>query len=62
MVHDFYIRKSSVGLMTLYQIAFVMLFWAITVIFFYSMGVDSGYKEGRRSVTKFYTDREKVRS
>lgn len=48
--------------MSMYQIAFVMMFWAITVIFFYSMGVDSGYKEGRRAVTKFYQDREKVRS
>ena len=48
--------------MSMYEIAFAMMFWAITVIFFYSMGVDSGYKEGRRDVTKFYQDREKVRS
>lgn len=48
--------------MTIYEIGFLMLGWALTIVIFYSMGVDSGYKEGRRSVTKFYQDREKVRS
>jgi uncharacterized membrane protein len=48
--------------MTLLEIGFVTLGWATTIIIFYSMGVDSGYKEGRRAVQKFYEQRDKVRA
>jgi hypothetical protein len=47
--------------MTLFEIGFIMLGWVTTIIIFYSMGVDSGYKEGRRAVRKFYDQRDKVR-
>ena len=61
MVHDFNLSKSGVGFMSIYEIGFLMIGWTFTVIIFYSMGVDSGYKEGRRAVQKFYEHRDKVR-
>jgi len=48
--------------MTLLEIGFLMLGWFVSVIMFYSMGVDAGYKEGRRTVRKFYDQRDKVRA
>ena len=48
--------------MSLIEIGFVMVAWATTIVMFYSMGVDSGYKEGRRAVQKFYEQRDKVRA
>ena len=62
MVYDFYISELGVVRMTLLEIGFVMVFWTITIVMFYSMGVDSGYKEGRRAVQKFYEQRDKVRA
>lgn len=47
--------------MSIYDIGFLMIGWAITIVIFYSMGVDSGYKEGRRAVRKFYEQSDKVR-
>jgi hypothetical protein len=48
--------------MTIYQIAFLMVGWGISAVIFYSLGVDSGYKEGRRAVRKLYEQRDKVRA
>lgn len=48
--------------MSMVQIAFLMLGWLATAVVFYSMGVDSGYKEGRRALRKFYEQRDKVRA
>lgn len=48
--------------MTLLEIGFLMLGWFASAIMFYSMGVDAGYKEGRRAVRKFYDQRDKVRA
>ena len=61
-MHDFYISELGVVRMTLLEIGFVMVAWATTIVMFYSMGVDSGYKEGRRAVQKFYDQRDKVRA
>jgi hypothetical protein len=47
--------------MTIYEIGFLMIGWTFSIIIFYSMGVDSGYKEGRRALRKFYEQRDKVR-
>lgn len=47
--------------MSIYEIGFLMVLWSLTVVIFYSLGVDSGYKEGRRAVRKFYEQRDKVR-
>jgi hypothetical protein len=48
--------------MELYEIGIVMVLWLFSVIIFYSMGVNSGYIEGRRAVREYYDKREKVRS
>ena len=48
--------------MTIYEIGFIMLGWLGTAVLFYSMGVDTGYKEGRRAMRKFYEQRDKVRA
>jgi mannose/fructose/N-acetylgalactosamine-specific phosphotransferase system component IID len=50
------------GIMTIYEIGFLMVGWSLSIVFFYSMGVDAGYKEGRRAVRKFYEQRDKVRA
>jgi hypothetical protein len=47
--------------MNIYEIALLMVGWLATVVFFYSMGVDAGYREGRRAMRKFYDQRDKVR-
>ena len=48
--------------MNIYEIGLLMVVWLATVVLFYSMGVDAGYKEGRRAVRKFYEQRDKVRA
>ena len=48
--------------MTIYEIGLLMVAWSLSIVFFYSMGVDAGYKEGRRAVRKFYEQRDKVRA
>jgi len=48
--------------MTIYEIALLMVGWLATVVVFYSIGVDAGYKEGRRAMRKFYDQRDKVRA
>ena len=47
--------------MNIYEIGLLMVGWFATVVLFYSMGVDAGYREGRRAVRKFYEQRDKVR-
>ncbi len=47
--------------MTIYEIGLLMVGWTLTIVFFYSMGVDAGYKEGRRAMRKFYDQQDKVR-
>lgn len=61
MVHHFHLSGFSVGIMSLVQIGFIMLFWFFSAMVFYSLGCDSGYKEGRRAVREYYDKREKVR-
>ena len=48
--------------MNIYEIGIMLTLWALTIVFFYSMGVDAGYREGRRAVRKFYEQRDKVRA
>lgn len=48
--------------MNIYEIGIMLTLWALTIVFFYSMGVDAGYKEGRRAMRKFYDQRDKVRA
>ena len=48
--------------MTIYEIGILMALWTISIVSFYSMGVDAGYREGRRTMRKFYDQRDKVRA
>jgi hypothetical protein len=48
--------------MTIYNIAIVLAIQLGTAIWFYSLGVKSGYLEGRRAVREYYEKREKVRA
>ena len=48
--------------MTALNIAFLMLGWFASVGFFYSMGVKSGYLEGRKAVRSYYEQRDKARA
>lgn len=48
--------------MTIYEIGFAMIFWALSVVYFYTMGVNSGYIEGRKALRKHYEQRDKVRA
>ena len=48
--------------MTIYEIGIMMCLWIISIVFFDSMGVDAGYREGRRAMRKFYDQRDKVRA
>lgn len=48
--------------MNIYEIGIMLTLWALTIVFFYSMGVDAGYREGRRAMRKFYDQRDKVRA
>lgn len=48
--------------MNIYEIGLLMVGWLATVVLFYSMGVDAGYREGRRAMRKFYDQRDKVRA
>jgi hypothetical protein len=50
-----------VAAMTIYEIGLVLLFWAFTIVYFYTMGVNSGYIEGRKALRKHYEQRDKVR-
>ena len=47
--------------MNIYNIAIVLVIQLGTAVLFYSMGVDAGYREGRRAMRKFYDQRDKVR-
>lgn len=48
--------------MTALNIAFIMLGFLANGVIFYSMGVDAGYREGRRTMRKFYDEANKVRA
>jgi hypothetical protein len=48
--------------MNIYEIGILMCGWTISCVWFYTMGVNTGYIEGRRAVRKFYEQRDKVRA
>jgi arginine exporter protein ArgO len=50
------------GIMSAFNIAFLMLGWFASVVWFYTLGVNTGYIEGRKAVRKFYEQRDKVRA
>jgi hypothetical protein len=48
--------------MTIYEIGLLMCGWFLSSVWFYTMGVNTGYIEGRKAVRKFYEQRDKVRA
>ena len=48
--------------MNIYEIAILMTGWVLSTVWFYTMGVNAGYIEGRKAVRKFYEQRDKVRA
>ena len=62
MVHYYNLSECGVVTMSAINIAFLMLGWFASSCFFYSLGVSSGYIEGRKAVRKFYEHRDKVRA
>ena len=48
--------------MNIYEIGILMCGWTISCVWFYTMGVNTGYIEGRKAVRKFYEQRDKVRA
>ena len=48
--------------MSIYEIGIMMSLWTLSVVWFYTMGVNIGYIEGRKAVRKFYEQRDKVRA
>ena len=48
--------------MNIYEIGLLMCGWFASVVWFYTMGVNTGYIEGRKAVRKFYEQRDKVRA
>ena len=48
--------------MNIYEIGILMVFWTISCVWFYTMGINTGYIEGRKAVRKFYEQRDKVRA
>ena len=48
--------------MNIYEIAMIMTGWLGSCVWFYTMGVNTGYIEGRKAVRKFYEQRDKVRA
>jgi hypothetical protein len=62
MVHDHYLRRVSVATMNIYEIGILMSLWTLSCVWFYTMGVNTGYIEGRKAVRKFYEQRDKVRA
>jgi hypothetical protein len=62
MVHDYHLRRASVATMNIYEIGILMSLWTLSCVWFYTMGVNTGYIEGRKAVRKFYEQRDKVRA
>jgi len=48
--------------MTIYEIGFLMLGWFASSIWFYTLGVNAGYTDGRRAVRQQVEQANKVRA
>ena len=47
--------------MELYEIGILMVLWMLSNCLFYSMGIKTGYVDGRKAVREYYENRQKVR-
>ena len=48
--------------MELYEIGIMLVFLMLSNCLFYSMGIKTGYLDGRKAVREYYEKREKVRA
>ena len=48
--------------MNIYEIGLLMIGWTISCVWFYTLGINTGYIDGRRAVRKQYEQRDKVRA
>jgi len=48
--------------MNIYEIGILMCGWVISSVWFYTMGINTGYIDGRRAMRKHYEQRDKVRA
>jgi hypothetical protein len=48
--------------MDIFEIGLMMIGWAFSCVWFYTLGVNSGYVEGRKALRKHYEQRDKVRA
>jgi hypothetical protein len=62
MVLNFYLPKYGVVTMTAINIAFLMLGWFASCVWFYTLGVNAGYTDGRRAVRQQVEQASKVRA
>ena len=62
MVHDLYLSECGVVTMSIYEIGIMMCLWTITSVWFYTMGVNAGYTDGRRAVRQQVEQANKVRA
>jgi len=62
LFRSLFLLDESGCIMTLFEIGLLLLGWFASIMVFYTMGVNSGYVEGRRALRKHYEQRDKVRS
>jgi hypothetical protein len=48
--------------MELHEIGIMLVLMMLSNVFFYSMGIKTGYIDGRKAVREYYEKREKVRA
>ena len=48
--------------MELYEIGIMLVLIMLSNVLFYSMGIKTGYLDGRKAVREYYEKREKVRA
>ena len=48
--------------MELHEIGIMLVFLMLSNVLFYSMGIKTGYLDGRRAVREYYEKRDKVRA
>ena len=48
--------------MQAHEIGILLVFIMLSNCLFYSMGIKTGYRDGRRAVREYYEKREKVRA
>jgi hypothetical protein len=62
MVHHYNLSECGVVTMSAINIAFLMLGWFASCIWFYTLGVNAGYTDGRRAVRQQVEQASKVRA